>query len=238
MGGELIVCDNSYLHHYNALRIMGLHFKHVRGGYTTLWRNITDEGFLNRRRSKMSKHISLIIKLLIINAVILESFSGNILAAPGMFSSIPLHNAHISVPTIIPPPMPPGFPYKWVGDELVRHFSEDGLVLKKIRKISKFKDIDLPSETKEILSFSTSSNEEGMDGYMLFFEKDKDLNNAKEHFLEMNEKGELHTWSFVKDNVLLLLAGTIREEDARLYESSLYKLRKNNILNLICSKCK
>ncbi len=58
------------------------------------------------------------------------------------------------------------------------------------------------------------------------FNLKNDLKDVQKYFLERNERGEFYTWSFVKDNVLLVLTGTIPEDVARQYENALYSLKK------------
>ena len=79
---------------------------------------------------------------------------------------------------------------------------------------------------KEAVSFDLSSLGKDAGGSINTFKYREDLKDLQKHFLALNEKGELHTWSFVKDNVLLILTGNVPEEIARLYETALAGLEK------------
>jgi hypothetical protein len=131
-----------------------------------------------------------------------------------------IHNFHT-----IRQPMPPGFPYKWINKDLIEQFSEDGLEIEKAKPVAEVDYGKIPAKVKEITKFSIPSFGEDKVGYIFSFEKKKNLEKVKKHYLELNKKGELYTWSFVKDNVLLLLSGTISEDKARQYESVLYDLK-------------
>ena len=149
-----------------------------------------------------------------------ESFAG-----PGMnmnlYSPKSGPNYH---PVMIPPPMPPGFPYKWVGNELIHRFRDDGMEIDRVKPAEESDTMKLPTVANEIISFSVPSAGEDMKGYILTFEEKEDLERVKEGYLKMNERGELYTWSFVKDNIVLLLSGEMQEEEVRQYESSLHGL--------------
>ena len=76
----------------------------------------------------MNKRISLVAIVFVIITVILLFFSEKSFAI-GFKGGGP-QGAQIPSyynPAVQPPPMPPGFPYKWVGDELIKRFTNDGL---------------------------------------------------------------------------------------------------------------
>ncbi|MBI4826013.1 MAG: hypothetical protein HY807_06280 [Nitrospirae bacterium] len=111
---------------------------------------------------------------------------------------------------------PPGFPYEWFAKDAADSFRKNGL---KVNTASAVKD-EHP-KAKECMKIHVTSNDKNLEGCILTFEKKEDLEAQQKHYLALNEKGELHNWSFVKDNVLLVLDGSVSEEEARLYESSL-----------------
>jgi hypothetical protein len=138
----------------------------------------------------------------------------------GHFGSSP-HNGV----TLPPPIVPPGFPYRWETSDVVDSFKEKKLAVTEVSTVTKA-DSSLPAKVKEMSKFSFTLSGEQREGYIFSFEKKKNLLKSQKHYLELNERGELYTWSFVKDNILLVLAGSIPEEKARLYESVLYELEE------------
>ncbi len=129
-------------------------------------------------------------------------------------------------PNIHPSPMPPGFPYKWSGKDLIKRFSESGLEIEKAESVVEANHSNLAVKANEMTRFSIPSFGENIEGFILCFQQKNDLEKAKKYYLELNEKGELYTWSFVKDNIVLVLTGTITEEKARQYEKILYELKE------------
>ncbi|RJO60159.1 hypothetical protein C4544_06075 [candidate division WS5 bacterium] len=57
------------------------------------------------------------------------------------------------------------------------------------------------------------------------FELNDNLNKARKYYLELNKKGELYTWSFVKDNILVILPGDIAEAKAKQYKDALKSMK-------------
>ncbi len=176
------------------------------------------------RRAKMNWRIILIIIGFVITAIILFGFTDKTFARNGK-SSGGSHTKRLQ-PIVLPPPRPPGFPYKWVGKDLIKRFTEDGLEIEKTKPVAKGDYINLPAKAKEIVSFSIPSLGEDMGGYILCFEKKNNLEKVKKHYFKLNGKGELYMWSFVKDNIILILSGAIAEEKARQYESALNDLKQ------------
>lgn len=125
---------------------------------------------------------------------------------------------------IVPPP--PGFPHEWIAKDVVESFSSNGLKVEE--PISILKDVNhnpAINVADEAIRFDLDSFGKESAVCIHTFKSRDDLDTLQEYFLEQNEKGELYTWSFVKDNVLLVLTGTIPEEIARHYESVLYDLK-------------
>jgi hypothetical protein len=122
--------------------------------------------------------------------------------------------------------MPPGFPYKWVGDELIKRFTENGLEMEDIEPAPENDHIILSVRAKEIIRFNVPSYGKKVTGYIFCFDKREAFEKTKKHYLDLNKKGELYTWSFSKDNILLVLAGSMPEESARRYEKVLYEIKE------------
>ena len=127
---------------------------------------------------------------------------------------------------IMPPPMPPGFPYKWVNDDLIKRLTENKLEVEQTAPVSEVDYINLPTNATKVTKFYIPSFGEDVGGYILSFEKKNDLEKVRKQYLKLNEMGKLYTWSFVKDNIILVMAGILPEEKARLYEHVLYDLDK------------
>ena len=169
----------------------------------------------------------LIFIVLVSTSFILCGYAEKVFARNGSNGGSSAPTVRHIQPNVHPPPMPPGFPYKWGGKDLIKRFTEDGLEIEKAKPVAEVDYGKLPAKVKEITKFSIPSFGEDKVGYIFCFERRKNLGKVKNHYLELNKKGELYTWSFVKDNVLLLLSGAIPEEKARQYESALYNLKRH-----------
>ncbi len=97
-------------------------------------------------------------------------------------------------PVMHPPPMPPGFSYKWVGNELIHRFNDDGLDIEGVKPAAESDKVKLPARANEIICFSLSSAGEDINGHIFTFEEKEDLAKVKEDFLKMKERNEICTW--------------------------------------------
>ncbi len=132
--------------------------------------------------------------------------------------------AHLTPSIIMPPPMPPGFPNKWVGNDLIQRFNESGLEIETTEPVNKLDYSSLPARAKEAIKITVPSiGEEGI-GCILSFEVKHNMEEIKRHYLEKNKKEELYSWTFAKDNILVVLNGVISEDKARMFESVLNQL--------------
>ena len=100
--------------------------------------------------------------------------------------------------------------------DVVHAFTEQGLV---------FRANEEKPLTGHTISFDLSLGE-GFHGRIETFREEAELKEKQALYLRLNTSGELHTWSFVRDNVLLILPGVIPEVTARNYERALYSLSK------------
>jgi len=198
--------------------ILGFYFEYVKTGNAQMWGNINHKEGKTMYRYKI---ISLMTGV-ILAVLVLSGFFKN--AFPGVaFSG---YNYHRTPDMIMPPPMPPGFPYKWVGNDLILRFNESKLEVEHTEPVSKVDHINLPTNATEVTKFSIPSFGENMGGCIFSFEKRNDLAKVRKQYRKLNKIGKLYTWSFVKDNIILIMAGIIPEEKARLYETVLYNLNE------------
>ena len=131
----------------------------------------------------------------------------------------------VPLPVMVPPM--PEFEHRWQTKDVIESFEEKGLAVEKQRSI--FDEGSYNSaieEAEEAVRFDLASYGKDIGVCIHTFTSKDDLKHLQEYFLGLNEKGDLYTWSFVKDNVLLVLTGTIPEEVARQYEIGLYSLNK------------
>ena len=171
----------------------------------------------------MKDKISIVIIFLTIFITI--SFITDVFACPcsrgsGRSTAIP---TRISLPQ---PIIPPGFPHKWDNQNVLESIKENELEIEDITEIKESEIIFISDKSTRIMRFYIPSFGNGMTGYVFSFENMATLETSKKHFLKLNKNGELHNWSFVKDNILLVLSGTIPEDKARQYEAALYDLKK------------
>lgn len=149
-------------------------------------------------------------------------------AFAGMRGSSP--RTHTPVPK--PPPViqpvvpPPQFFNKWSITEVVNSFQGNGLEIANIKPVSEEDYSSLPVGPEQGIKFSIPSIREDAVGCILSFDDKYDLEKVKKHYQSLNKKGELYSWTFVKDNILLVLDGAIQEAKAREYERALYDLKK------------
>jgi hypothetical protein len=173
----------------------------------------------------MNRRKIILINLLI--ALLLVGYSKEVFACGCGSSPSSSIASYRATPNIVVVPPPPGFPHKWFTKEVINLFDKKGLKVSKPNPITeRTKNNSIINTTNEAVKFDLISIGKDVGVSIHIFETWDDLDKAQKHFLDLNEKGELYTWSFVKDNVLLVLTGTIPEEVAREYESALYNLKE------------
>jgi hypothetical protein len=124
------------------------------------------------------------------------------------------------------PNTPPGFPHKWFNKDVIEILKKHKLALETVSSDKELNHGSRKSKAKEITRFFIPSLGEEVGGYIFSFEKQDDLEQSRKHYLEQNKEGNLYTWSFVKDNILIVLTGILPESEARLYENAIYSLKK------------
>jgi hypothetical protein len=126
---------------------------------------------------------------------------------------------------VVPKPSPPLIMhYKWTPGDVANTFIANGLEAKDIKPLTAEDYSTLPAKAKEASRFIIPS--EHAEGCILSFERRDDMNKIADHYRTLNKKDKLYSWTFIKDNVLVVLKGEIPEAKARLYEDALKKLRR------------
>jgi len=129
-------------------------------------------------------------------------------------------------PAVAPKPQPPLFiPYKWLPGDVINIFNANGLEVQDIKPLTAEDYSSLPAKAKEAIKFTIPSNGEHAEGCIFSFERRDDMEKITDHYRKLNKKEKLHSWTFTRDNVLVVLKGEIPEKKARLYEDALKKLK-------------
>jgi hypothetical protein len=132
-------------------------------------------------------------------------------------------------PNVMPSPTPSPFTYyKWTPEDVVNTMLTNGIEINKTGLVTEADYSSLPAKAKEAVRFASPSIGNNAIGCILTFERRYDMEKIINHYRELNNKAELYSWTFVKDNALIVLNGLVGEEKARRYESALLKLGENN----------
>lgn len=166
---------------------------------------------------------SLIIIMVFVLSVC--SFSGGSFAIPGIHSVAPsIPPAGKTVPPV--PPRVPAYIYKWSIAHVINTLRAHGLDIKGTEPLSKQDYKPLPSRGKEAIKFKAPALGEDGKGCIFSFERESDMGKIKNYYAGLNESGELYSWSFQKDNILIVIAGRISEGSAKKFESALNTISK------------
>ncbi len=163
-------------------------------------------------------------KILLIVFFLAACYTGNIFArVQGNPSKIPAKNLPAPV---FPKPGPPLImQYKWSPDDVINIFKAKGLEVQDIKPLTAEDYAPLPAKAKEAIKFSIPSNGEHAEGCIFSFERRDDMEKITDYYRTLNKKEKLHSWTFTRDNVLVVLKGEIPEKKTRLYEDALKKLK-------------
>ena len=132
----------------------------------------------------------------------------------------------INPPIIMPHVGPSRFLYyRWSPTDIIEELNNKGLNIVKTGPVTNEDYTSLPARANEDVRFSIPSIGEDANGCVLSFDIKDDMNKVVNHYRELNMKEELHSWTFVKDNVLIVLAGKIPEEKAKLIERTLNDMK-------------
>ena len=169
----------------------------------------------------------ILITIVLFTVVTTLFITGVFACGCGGGSSYTPSNTHIGyAPMIMVPPMPQ-YETMWKAEAVIDSFAKKGLPVEKPKFTFEGLDMEPDSTIKEeAVSFDMPAIGKDVGGSINTFEFRSDLNKLQEHFLDLNKKGDLNTWSFVKDNVLLILTGNVPEKIARQYETALLDLKK------------
>jgi len=166
---------------------------------------------------------SILITILFITGLTQEALA---CGCGGSHNHPSVNGVNIPPPHPMPPPMPM-YETMWKAEAVINIFEENGLHVEK--QISVFNGIENSSEEnnkEEAVSFELPSLGKDVGGSINTFKYKVDLEELQIHFLDLNKKGVFHTWSFAKDNVLVILTGNVPENIARQYETVLVSLKK------------
>jgi len=171
--------------------------------------------------------ISIIITVILIVGLATQSYA-RMVSMPHSSANSPGFNA--PPPYVVPVTQPPWFPHSfqniWSADDVVKVLNEQSLEVEAPEFITETDRFGLPATTKELIKFSMPSIGKGIQGCILIFELKDNLNKNKNYYSALNDKGHPHTWSFLKDNILLVIDGAVPEEKAKQYESALTGLKQ------------
>ncbi|UCH45760.1 MAG: hypothetical protein JSV11_03370 [Nitrospiraceae bacterium] len=176
----------------------------------------------------MRGKVILIIWGLLITVLLLAGYNQNAFSCGcGGHSHTTSPGSHYSVPLPVMIVPRPEFEHRWQAKDVVESFDEKNLNVDRRRAAFVEGHYDLAiNKAKEAVGFDLSSIGEEAGVYIHTFSSRDDLKDAQKQFLELNEEGKLYTWSFARDNVLLVLTGTIPEGVARQYERALYSMKQ------------
>ncbi|UCH80179.1 MAG: hypothetical protein JSW20_10590 [Nitrospiraceae bacterium] len=170
------------------------------------------------------KLIKLCVLYMILLTISITALHDKVNAIPGMKSMGPEPTAKINHVVRIAP-RPPGWPQMWLAREIIKSFNEKGLKLNQISDVSKDEKDMLPAEIKDGVEFSIRSDEQVWSGCVLEFDKKQDFETIQSHYLDLNYNNELHSWSLVKDNILVIIDGAMPEQTVRQYELTLRDMK-------------
>lgn len=164
--------------------------------------------------------IFIISLITLLTFIVVDGESNEVYAGPGHgpFSTISNHGPHI----FYPPVVPPGFPHEWFAKDVVQSFKKNKLEIQVVDTAVG----TLPVKTRDVVQFAIPSLGSKRSGCIIEFERKENMDNVRKHFLELNKNGRLYTWSYAKDNMLLVLAGSLSREKAIQYEQALYEMKE------------
>ncbi len=121
-------------------------------------------------------------------------------------------------------PRPPGWPQMWLAADVIKTFTGNGLTVEKTKKDADIELSGLSAKTKEAIRFSVSLNSRQLQGCVLEFHEKNEFDKVKKHYLALNNNGKLHTWSLSRDNILLVIDGSMPDMVIRKYATVLAEM--------------
>ena len=122
-------------------------------------------------------------------------------------------------------PRPPGWPQMWLARDIIKSLHENELIAESSINSKAHEQFDFPAMTNEVIKFSVSLNENVLSGCVLEFDKKENFEKVREHYLALNENKVFHTWSLVKDNILVIIDGAMPEQTVKEYELTLRDMK-------------
>ena len=166
----------------------------------------------------MNRQKSILIINILITVLFIAGYCQEAFAAPsGSFTT--------QLPIMVSPM--PEFETRWKAEAVIDSFEEKGLAVAKQKSV--FNALAKGSSAnieEEAVSFDIPSLGKDVGGSINTFKYKIELEELQRHFLDLNKKGDFHTWSYAKDNVLIILTGNVPENIARQYEKALVSLKK------------
>ncbi|MEW6715744.1 MAG: hypothetical protein AB1306_11735 [Nitrospirota bacterium] len=171
-------------------------------------------------RQKIVTTFMFLVIFLVIATVYVKDISSHPPPAPPSASS-PMQIQ----PNVMPSPIPSSFThYKWTPEDVVNTMLTNGIEIQKTGQVTEADYSSLPAKAKEAVRFASPSIGENAIGCILTFDRRDDMEKVINHYRELNNKAELYSWTFVKDNALIVLNGLVGEEKAKPYENALERL--------------
>ena len=164
---------------------------------------------------------SSVIFIIIVNLFVVID---NVYSHPKFSCSCTIPMPHINHVVRISP-RPPGWPKMWLAREIIKSLNDNGLNIDQTGNVSEDEIDTLPADIRNGVKFSIRSDEQIRSGCVLEFEKKKDFETIQGHYLELNKNNELHTWSFVKDNILVVIEGAMPEKEIQAYKAVLMNIK-------------
>ena len=118
-------------------------------------------------------------------------------------------------------PRPPGWPQMWLAADVIKSFNKNGLIVEKAKEKKGVESFGLSAKIKDAVKFLVSFSEQKLEGCIFEFDEKKEFDKVKSHYLALNNNGQLHTWSLIKNNILLVIDGSMSDQEIRKYETVL-----------------
>jgi hypothetical protein len=123
------------------------------------------------------------------------------------------------------PPKPPGWPQILFAKDIVKSFREKGWITVNTSEVRTSELKTLPGRTWESVGFIVPFHNTGLKGCVLSFKEKKEFEKIKKYYLGLNKKRKLYSWSFSRDNILVVLDGAMPAREARKFKILLDGIR-------------
>jgi hypothetical protein len=123
------------------------------------------------------------------------------------------------------PPKPPGWPQILFAKDIIKSFREKGWITVNTSDVRTSELKTLPGRTWESVGFIVPFYNTALKGCVLSFKEKKEFEKIKKYYLDLNKKGKLYSWSFSRDNILVVLDGAMPARMADEFQSILNQVR-------------